>query len=216
MSKFKHIIYCIFNSAFLHFYERFYWLKLIKRSSGAITLNWTARVYGKNIKIGRDSIVENGVIIAVSNLNSKIEEINIGKNCEIRSGAQLRSWMGTIVIGDNCSINSNTILYGTGGINIGNNVRIAANSLLVASTHLHDRCDIPIASQGWTGDGITIQDNCWIGGGVCILDGITIGHDSIIAAGTVINRSIPPFSVVAGVPGKIIRNRLHSNHNFNT
>ncbi len=63
-------------------------------------------------------------------------------------------------------------------------------------------------ATGWTSKraGIEIQDRVWIGSGSILLPGVIVGHDSVIAAGSVVTRSLPPFSLVAGVPAKLVRN----------
>ncbi|MBL8080160.1 MAG: acyltransferase [Anaerolineales bacterium] len=99
------------------------------------------------------------------------------------------------------------MLYGTGGVTIGNNVRIATNTIIVASMHKFERIDIPIYLQGHEARGIVIGNDVWIGAGCRILDGVTIGDGSILAAGAVINKDTPPYVIVGGVPARIIRER---------
>ena len=55
---------------------------------------------------------------------------------------------------------------------------------------------------------VTIEDGCWIGANVTILKGVTIGHDSVVAAGSVVTKSCEPYSIVGGVPAKLIRRRF--------
>ena len=84
---------------------------------------------------------------------------------------------------------------------------IAAHTTVIPSNHIFASCDLPIREQGLTCKGIVIEDDVWIGTGVKILDGITIGKGSVIGAGTVLTKSIEPYSVVVGVPGRVIRMR---------
>jgi len=114
---------------------------------------------------------------------------------------------GLIEIGENCSINSFCHISGNGGLRIGNNVRIASNTVIIPANHKFDNPNIPITFQGETQKGIKIEDDVWIGAGVKILDGVTIGTGSVIGAGSVVNKSIPPMSVAVGVPAKVVKKR---------
>lgn len=55
---------------------------------------------------------------------------------------------------------------------------------------------------------VTIEDGCWIGANVTILKGVTLGHDSVVAAGSVVTKSCEPYSIIGGVPAKLIRRRF--------
>ena len=114
---------------------------------------------------------------------------------------------GNITIGDFCSINPYTILYGHGNLSIGNNVLIAAHCVIIPANHIFSDLDSPINSQGLTTKGIIIEDDVWIGAGCRILDGVTVGKGSIIAAGAVVNKDVEPYTIVGGVPAKIIKKR---------
>jgi len=120
----------------------------------------------------------------------------------------LLTYKGDIQIGENCSVNPFTILYGLGGLKIGNNVRIAAHSVIVPANHNFSNVEIPIYKQGSTCLGVEIQDDVWIGSNCTILDGVVIGKGSVIAAGSVVTKSVEPYSIVAGVPAKLIRKRV--------
>lgn len=135
--------------------------------------------------------------------------ISFGNNTIISRWSIFRAYGGYINIGNNCSINSFCHFSGNGGIEIGDNVRIATQCVLVSANHNFARTDVPIIAQGETRQKIVIEDDCWLGAGVKVLAGVTIGKGSVIGAGSVINRDVPPFSVVVGVPGKVIKNRLN-------
>jgi acetyltransferase-like isoleucine patch superfamily enzyme len=182
-------------------------LALVCRSHYTTSISIGAQIVGRNIFVGENTLLEEGCTLAMHNPESKDEFIKIGNDCEIRNGAQIRSWMGSISIGDECSINPNTILLGTGGIVIGNRVRIAGNSLIVASSHIFSGLDKPITNQGYTSIGVSVKDDCWIGAGVCILDGVTIENGCILGAGAVVNKSTNKNGIYAGVPAKRIADR---------
>ena len=114
---------------------------------------------------------------------------------------------GSVTIGAHCSLNPHCVVYGTGGLVIGANVRIAAHTVIVAAMHKFDRLDLPIHEQGSTASGIIIEDDVWIGAGVCILDGVRIGTGAIVAAGAVVVKDVPPRTIVGGVPARVIRQR---------
>ena len=135
-------------------------------------------------------------------------DICFGEKCVISPWVVLKDWGGYIHLGNNCSINSFCYLSGNGGIEIGNNVRIATQSVIVSANHKFDRTDIPIIEQGETRECITIEDDVWIGAGVKILAGVTIGRGSVIGAGAVVTNDIPEFSVCVGVPARIIKKRM--------
>jgi len=133
--------------------------------------------------------------------------LKIGKYTTIHDGAYLRLYGGFINIGENCSINPYCVIYGHGGLEIGNNVRIAAHCTIIPANHIYDDINIPITEQGEKMLGIKIMNDVWIGTGVRILDGVTIGQGSVIGAGSVVVKSIPDYSVAVGVPAKIIKKR---------
>lgn len=167
-------------------------------------LNHKIRFPNHNISIHHSAKLFRGCNIKIV----KSGKISIGENCFIHQSSMIMTYGGDITLGNNVSVNPYTILYGHGGLKIGNFVRIAAHTVIIPSNHNFERTDIPIFRQGHTSKGITIEDDVWIGTHVTILDGVKIGQGSIIGAGAVVNKDIPPYSIVVGNPGKVIRNRL--------
>ena len=81
--------------------------------------------------------------------------------------------------------------------------------LIMTSSHKFDRIDIPMCEQGdMSPKKVVIGSDVWIGARVIILPGVQIGSGSIIGAGAVVTKDIPPFSVVGGVPAKVIKSRI--------
>lgn len=154
--------------------------------------------------IGKENRIHKSVHI--SNIGQG--QIKIGDNNEILNGCLLMTYGGSIHIGSNCSINPYTIIYGHGkGVKIGNNVLIAGHCLIIPANHIFSRTDIPINQQGTASKGIEIEDDVWIGAGCRILDGVKIARGTIVAAGSVVNKSTIPYSVIGGVPAKLIKMR---------
>lgn len=119
----------------------------------------------------------------------------------------LLSYGGSIEIGDDCTVNPYSILYGHGGLKIGNGVRIAAHCTIIPSNHNFADRSVDIRLQGLTNLGITIEDDVWIGTGVRILDGVTIAKGCIVAAGAVVTQSTSPYTIVGGVPSRKLKDR---------
>jgi acetyltransferase-like isoleucine patch superfamily enzyme len=176
------------------------WFQLAGRVDASVHLSWSAMISGTAISIGRRTAVGPGAVLHAS--SSAGDRLAIGDDCRINAGARLYAWGGHVTLGDRVSVNTQTVLYGTGGITIGNGVRIAAQSCIIASQHGFEDPDVPIVEQGYTARGIAIEDDVWIGAGVCVLDGVRIGRGAVVGAGAVVTRNVEPFEVVAGVPAR--------------
>ncbi|WP_240640185.1 acyltransferase [Mangrovimonas spongiae] len=108
-------------------------------------------------------------------------------------------------IGEGVQINENVFIQGA---TIGNYVMIAPNVSLLANMHKHDRIDIPIAKQGKTrGKPVIIEDDVWLGRNVIVMPGVKIEKGSIIAAGAIVTKDVPSYTVYGGIPAKFIKNR---------
>ena len=83
---------------------------------------------------------------------------------------------------------------------------IAPKCSFIALEHQFSEDDIT-KHVGNADNPIIIESNCWIGYGVIILAGVTIGNGSIVGAGAVVTKNIPPFSICAGVPARVIKKR---------
>jgi len=160
-------------------------------------------------RTGSDSIrVGAGTRIAPgARLDGASGPIVLGENCEIHEGALLLPYGGSIVFGDNCTVNPYTVIYGHGGVQIGDNVRIATHSVIVPANHVFADPDVPIYQQGVTAEGIVIEDDVWIGANVTILDGSHIGHGCVVAAGSVVRGYHAPMSVIGGTPARLLKTR---------
>lgn len=130
--------------------------------------------------------------------------IRIGAGSFVRSFASIHAGPpeGFVHIGAGSGVGQGTVLYGNGGLAIGDDVLIAGQCFIVASSHAHARRDLPMSRQGFTARGITIANNVWIGAGAKILDGVTIGEGAIVGANAVVTRDVAPWTRVAGIPAR--------------
>jgi acetyltransferase-like isoleucine patch superfamily enzyme len=141
--------------------------------------------------------------------------IKLGNSVSLRKNAWLNvadvnsSTEPAIVIEDDCAIGTQTIISARNLIHIERDVLIAQWVLIVDHNHAYEDITIPIVKQGITEGGrIRIGQGCWIARGAVILcpkGELTIGRNCVIAANSVVTRSIPDYSLVAGLPARVMR-----------
>jgi acetyltransferase-like isoleucine patch superfamily enzyme len=76
---------------------------------------------------------------------------------------------------------------------------------ILAVNHVFDDPSRPFIEQGITAEGITVEDDVWIGSGAILTDGVTVGKGAVIGAGSVVTRDVPSYTVVAGIPARVIK-----------
>lgn len=157
-----------------------------------------------NLDIARGVIIEDGVQLTAGSTESPSITLKQGASC--RSYAVLNAGPpdGYITIGENSRIGQGVVLYGHGGLEIGDNVMIAGQAFIVASSHVTDDDDIPYMDQGFTAKGIKIGNNVWVGAGVKILDGVTIADNAIIGSNAVVTKDVAENQTVVGIPARPI------------
>ena len=134
--------------------------------------------------------------------------IDLGRETVIQARAILDTGPGGhIKLGARNTVNPYCVIYGHGGLETGDFVRIAAHTVIIPANHIFEDVEQPIARQGLRKEGIRIEDDVWVGSGCRILDGVTIGHGSVLAAGAVVNRDVEPYTVVGGVPARVLKRR---------
>jgi len=126
----------------------------------------------------------------------------------VKPFAVIQTQGGNISIGHNCAISSfDHISTGIKDVIIGNDVRIAPSVTILGGSRNFEKRDIRIVDQGSFHEGLIVGNDVLIGANVVILPGCRIGEGAVIGAGSVVNSDIPPYSIVAGVPAKIIGER---------
>lgn len=142
--------------------------------------------------------IRNWYICNVLKIMKKHNKNYFEENIYIGNGKQ-------IAIGEYCHINENVFIQGA---TIGNHVMIAPNVSILNSTHNYDNIDLPMIMQGEQKDlNPTIEDDVWIGRNVVIMPNIKVGRGSVIGSGAVVTKDVEPYSIVGGVPAKLIRKR---------
>lgn len=148
---------------------------------------------------GKDSVIYRNVRKDLVPFN----RFSLGQKSVVESFSTLNNMVGDIMIGDYTRIGlSNTVI---GPVTIGNHTNIAQNVTISGLNHIFEDVTKTIAEQGVSTSPICIGDDVWIGANAVILAGVEIGKHSVIAAGSIVARSVPPYSVCAGNPAKIIK-----------
>lgn len=135
---------------------------------------------------------------------------SIGKNAQLTAWETFQNQKLTpkITIGNYCCLRDGIHITSVVGVTIGNNVLTGTNVYISDNSHgkttLDDMRIRPELRQLTTKGAVIIEDNVWIGNNVCILTGVTIGKGSIIGANAVVTKDVPPFSIAAGIPARII------------
>lgn len=122
-----------------------------------------------------------------------------------------RCWLtiadgGRLTIGEGCFLNLHTMVAAQNEVTIGDHTMFANHCFVSDASHRFDDPELPVPWQGFTSKGPTrIGSNCWFGVGCVVTSGVTVGDRCVIGANSVVTRDIPPHSIAAGAPAKVIR-----------
>lgn len=134
----------------------------------------------------------------------------MGKNVNIQRKATISSKLS---IGNNSGVGIGARIGGR--TYIGNNVNMGMDCVIITQNHAHSRTDIPMQQQGYEEEKpVYIGNDVWIGDRVMIMPGAYIGDGVIVAAGAVAAGKLPDYTIVGGVPARVIRNRKEANNDY--
>lgn len=181
----------------------------LRQSSGFLFVGRNTHLrHCRKLSLGRTVTFEDNVRIdALTRLG-----INIGSNVTIKANTIIDSGLiqnigEGLKIGNHVGISQNCFIQAGGMVQIGDNVIIGPGTAIFSENHNSKNINEPINIQGVVRQGVCISNGVWIGSGVTILDGVNIGQSCIVAAGAVVTKSMPAFSIVGGIPAKVIRMR---------
>ena len=130
-------------------------------------------------------------------------QFSLGDYSVVESYSCINNAVGDVIIGDHTRVGlHNTVI---GPVTIGNHVNLAQGITVTALNHNFPDAEKRIDEQGVSTAPVTIKDDIWIGANATILPGVSIGQHSVVAAGAVVTKDVPPHSLVAGVPAKVIK-----------
>lgn len=168
--------------------------------------------HGQKIHIGCGVVIDDRAVLDAKGGTN--QGIQIGDHTIISRNVVLSCKNGDLSVGADCTIGINGLIHAMEGSNvaIGDGVLIGAFCYFIGSgPYGTEELEVPFKKQGIRPQGgITVADNVWFGSSVQVLDGVSIGTGSIIGASTVVNKSVPEYQVVAGVPMKVLKHRAPS------
>ena len=148
---------------------------------------------------GRHSVIHHSVRMDTP----PYRKFRLGDNSVIESFACINNAVGEVIIGDYTRVGlHNTVI---GPVTIGSHVNLAQGITVTALNHNFADSEKRIDEQGVSTTPVVIEDDVWIGANAVVLPGVTIGTHSVIAAGAVVTKDVPPHSIAAGVPAKVIK-----------
>lgn len=181
--------------------------RLILRTKGMVAIEDRVR-----LRFANCITLHKGVYLDQNTyLHASPNGIEIGENTIVMHGAVLHVYnfrgmpQSGIKIGRDSLVGEYSVIRGQGGVTIGDRVYTSPFTQIIAVNHIFDDPNRPFVEQGITAKGIVIEDDVWLGASAVITDGVHIGKGSVVAAGAVVTRDVPPHCVVAGVPAKVIK-----------
>lgn len=169
---------------------------------------WFSHGSGK-VKLDQFGKVGSHVIIESSVLVFHPESISLGNNVYVGHLTILHGYYkNRMVIGDGTWVGQMCYFHSGGGIEIGKNVGIGPQVKILTSSHDLENTGKPIIQNELIFGKVIIEDDCDIGTGAIILPGVTIGSGAQVGAGAVVTKNVKPYSIVGGVPAKLIRSRI--------
>jgi acetyltransferase-like isoleucine patch superfamily enzyme len=149
-----------------------------------------------------------GVIFELGVLVFHPENVEIGKHVYVGHYTILKGYhKNKMVIGEGTWIGQQCFFHSAGGLFIGRNVGIGPGVKIITSVHAEEGIDKPILHSRLEYAPVIIGDDCDIGAGAIVLPGVTIAQGTLVGAGAVVNKDLPPYAVAAGVPVRVIRTR---------
>jgi acetyltransferase-like isoleucine patch superfamily enzyme len=181
--------------------------RLILRIDGWAAIENNVRLrFADHIRLAHGVYIDQGAY-----LHACPHGIEIGPETIVMHGAVLHVYNfreiphSGIKIGRNSLIGEYTVIRGQGGVSIGDRVYTSPFTQIIAVNHVFNDPSRSFVDQGITAEGIVIEDDVWLGAGAVITDGVRVGRGAVIAAGAVVTKDVPPYTVVGGVPAKVIK-----------
>jgi acetyltransferase-like isoleucine patch superfamily enzyme len=139
--------------------------------------------------------------------NSLPGVISLGRETCIEAGVSLNAWGGSIHLADRVFLGPYTVIYGQGGVEVGEDCLIGMHCRILSSEHALPPLDRHIRWEPDVLKPTRLGRDVWLGAGVTVLGGVTLGDGCVVGAGAVVTRDIPPGSIALGVPARVVGSR---------
>jgi len=153
-------------------------------------------------RVGKNVVFERGVLVFHP------ENIIIGDNVYVGHNTMLKAYYkNTMEFEGNNWIGQGCFLHSGGGIRLGRHAGLGPFVKILSHQHVEENVDKPLSVSRQEFKQVVIEEACEVGMGSIILPGVTIGRYSIVGAGAVVTKNVEPYSVVMGVPARVVRKR---------
>jgi acetyltransferase-like isoleucine patch superfamily enzyme len=173
------------------------------RSKNVLVRNGKYLTIGKNVAFGEgvriDAFGQEGISLA--------DRVTVGEGALLSVSGVVAEPGEFIRVGRHSAVGRNNIVWGQGGVQIGENCLLGPNCVLVSENHRFSDLAELIREQGHVRAPILIGDNCWLGANVVVGPGVMIGEGAVIGAGAVVVSDIPPFQTAVGIPARVVDSR---------
>ncbi len=159
------------------------------------------------VKLGAHGDIEGPVCIRHVFGHGQRGSIAIGEHAQIAHGVVIESWGGSVRIGTRVFLGPYAVIYGHGGVEIGDGTLVAMHCRIVSSNHTVPPAALRIRDQPDLLRPTRIGRDVWLGAGVTVLGGVTIGNGCVVGAGAVVTRDLAAGSIAYGVPARVVAHR---------
>lgn len=205
-------------SRFRHGWHKYGWrlapLTLVRAAKVFVRLRWAWRRLKLRIlcraQVGSGTRIENACSFSPGAPLHIGQQVYIGRHSTFSISELSPTGDNCVLIGDCTWLSDGFMLVSTCGIHIGSDVLIGEYVSVRDATHAYARPDVPIRRQGDIYGTVIIEDDVWIGRGCLVQgrpEGVVIGRGAVIAANSVVTRSVPPLEVWGGAPARFLKVR---------
>ena len=159
----------------------------------------------RGLALDRSCIVGAGISLGEGSARKGV--IQVGGECELGTGTELAAWGGSIRLGRRVFLGPHVVIYGQGGVEIGDQTLLAMHCRVLSSEHTVPRRGKLIRNEPDVLLPTRIGSDVWLGAGVTVLGGVTVGDGCVVGAGAVVTRDLPPYTVALGVPARVVGER---------